>query len=219
MKKFILVGVLFICMFLIGCTTQENPECVYNEENCAEFITECPECNVTICPDYIVDCSGIGCTLIVGENGFILENINEEGITTGIFLEILEYNKTMIDLISETNEKDIAQEQRKKYITTYFIKAKQSGQTTISIGDKIMGITQNITVRIVSKKNWEGQIKCLGEGEDGLEDCCEGLVPIACAEVFGNECIYADCGHHCTKCGDKNCGLGENRCNCPEDCE
>ena len=51
MKKMILIfGVLLFGIFLMfGCTNQENTNCVYDEENCAEFITDCPEC--AVCPE------------------------------------------------------------------------------------------------------------------------------------------------------------------------
>ena len=32
-------------------------------------------------------------------------------------------------------------------------------------------------------------------------------------------CLLARGNFVCTKCGDGNCGLGENYCNCPKDCE
>ena len=67
---------------------------------------------------------------------------------------------------------------------------------------------------------------CAGEGESvpvvpGALDCCEGLSKISCAEpdsegVCPEACVGA---FICANCGDGTCGLGENKCNCPEDCE
>jgi len=65
---------------------------------------------------------------------------------------------------------------------------------------------------------------CIGEGE-GFEgdpeqhDCCAGLVPIELAAYNAGRCDYVDClCFVCTACGDGECGIGENPCNCQEDC-
>jgi len=70
------------------------------------------------------------------------------------------------------------------------------------------------------------QPACVGEGDsyavvpDHL-DCCAGLTGIGCDEPdqFGvcptNPCADA---MYCTYCGNGICGLGENKCNCPDDC-
>jgi len=77
--------------------------------------------------------------------------------------------------------------------------------------------------------------ECLPEGEGfmGLENqCCEGLEPIwdceeqpvDCTDPDGTDCGGFECScpkclcYVCTKCGDGNCGAGENKCSCPEDC-
>lgn len=69
---------------------------------------------------------------------------------------------------------------------------------------------------------------CYGEGETrptGLDDdevpaCCEGLIALSCAgpSEFGMcfDCIGTEI---CTACGDGTCGIGENDCNCPADCD
>ena len=59
---------------------------------------------------------------------------------------------------------------------------------------------------------------CILEGEQGVIGCCEGLTPVSCADVVNGECLEAYCGNRCTKCGNGECGLGENWCNCPADC-
>ena len=67
---------------------------------------------------------------------------------------------------------------------------------------------------------------CAGEGE-GFTDfdtegkCCDGLVPVP--DCFLDEtggCLCPNCPCFvCTHCGDLHCGVGENVCNCPSDCE
>lgn len=74
-------------------------------------------------------------------------------------------------------------------------------------------------------------VKCYNEGEEfnTLDNpdakCCSGLTQITSGfpeEPIGSPdtCIAPTCPCYvCTKCGDKVCGIGENWCNCPEDCE
>jgi len=67
---------------------------------------------------------------------------------------------------------------------------------------------------------------CTPEGESyavvpEAKPCCEGLTVIGCdkPDASGN-CPPACAGaSYCTKCGDGICGKGENKCNCPQDCE
>jgi hypothetical protein len=59
---------------------------------------------------------------------------------------------------------------------------------------------------------------CQKEGEWGIEGCCVGLVEAPCMEMIDGDCIEADCGHICIECGNGECGLGENYCNCSQDC-
>jgi hypothetical protein len=69
------------------------------------------------------------------------------------------------------------------------------------------------------------QEECIGEGGSvpvvpNAPKCCEGLKPISCDRP--NErgvCRYGCVGTViCANCGNGVCGLGENKCNCPEDC-
>jgi hypothetical protein len=54
----------------------------------------------------------------------------------------------------------------------------------------------------------------------GNFSCKPGLKAIADANVFENTCAYPMCDCFvCTKCGDGVCGIGENHCNCPQDCK
>ena len=81
----------------------------------------------------------------------------------------------------------------------------------------------------------EGCQDCVKEGGGymGADDlCCPGLVPVADCEEVSIPCddpTDPNCGDYqcncpkclcfvCTKCGDGNCGEGENKCNCAQDC-
>jgi len=71
-----------------------------------------------------------------------------------------------------------------------------------------------------------GEKRCYREGEDfNLFDnseakCCEGLTKINYSFNEGNTCITPTCPCYiCTKCGDGHCGIGENKCNCSQDCQ
>jgi len=59
----------------------------------------------------------------------------------------------------------------------------------------------------------EGQIRI--SGTDSPE-CCVGLTEILNSQP--PNCIELNHNTICTKCGNKTCGLGENYCNCPNDC-
>jgi hypothetical protein len=69
--------------------------------------------------------------------------------------------------------------------------------------------------------------ECIKEGEMYNEyespsaKCCDGLTPKLDTAVAsdGETCGPAECPCYvCVKCGDGECGLGENKCMCPEDC-
>lgn len=68
------------------------------------------------------------------------------------------------------------------------------------------------------------QEECVGEGEEGGEylageECCQGLQRIDNAFWTGDGCaIPTDGSFVCSKCGDGECGPGENECNCELDC-
>ena len=51
--------------------------------------------------------------------------------------------------------------------------------------------------------------------------CRPGLKAVSAAtESNDGGCGWPMCYCYvCTKCGDTKCGIGENRCNCPEDCK
>ena len=64
--------------------------------------------------------------------------------------------------------------------------------------------------------------ECIGEGETGNfgDVCCEGLKNVGnWAPMPNGECtMYRNPSFKCTNCGDGKCGLGEDYCNCREDC-
>jgi hypothetical protein len=64
----------------------------------------------------------------------------------------------------------------------------------------------------------EGAAQC--DYEDWTLECCFGLLPLSMIPVDEDgQCgIALPCGFVCTKCGDGDCGLGENHCNCEKDC-
>ena len=68
---------------------------------------------------------------------------------------------------------------------------------------------------------------CVAEGDTiavipDPPQCCPGLRAIGCTypDPDGGECLPGrrGCGNVCAHCGDDACGLGENVCNCPQDC-
>ena len=70
-------------------------------------------------------------------------------------------------------------------------------------------------------KDWP--LECIPEGGTvplipDYPDCCEGLTLIDQAIYIDGGCIPVGGQGVCTFCGDGICGLGENLCNCPEDC-
>lgn len=66
---------------------------------------------------------------------------------------------------------------------------------------------------------------CIAEGQKGSlileipDKCCEGLKQIGNSFGDGTQCATPTDGTFiCSICGDGKCGLGENKCNCPNDC-
>ena len=75
----------------------------------------------------------------------------------------------------------------------------------------------------------EGNVTaCTGEGKTygtyisptiGGAKCCEGLTSISVSKTTADGLCYTQSDSAmCTKCGNGECGLGENKCNCPKDC-
>lgn len=66
----------------------------------------------------------------------------------------------------------------------------------------------------------EGEYFKLGTGEDeNLEPACRtGLFPTVNAEESDEGCEYEEDIYVCVNCPNGECGAGENRCNCPQDC-
>lgn len=76
-------------------------------------------------------------------------------------------------------------------------------------------------------------VGCVGEGETLIgaagETCCAGLTTVACSSPLTlpdaspgtSGCLAAlfQCSVCVQKCGDGKCTLGENECNCAQDCD
>ena len=68
---------------------------------------------------------------------------------------------------------------------------------------------------------------CVAEGQavggkllDAPTKCCAGLVAVAESTPMDGGCAQAPPDVIlCIRCGDGQCGLGENHCNCPSDCK
>lgn len=64
---------------------------------------------------------------------------------------------------------------------------------------------------------------CKNEGEtvdnSKNQKCCTGLASLKVVKL-GNGTLCSDeiAGYVCAKCGNKICGIGENKCNCAQDC-
>jgi len=66
--------------------------------------------------------------------------------------------------------------------------------------------------------------ECVAEGGSsvvmpGSPSCCPDLTPISCdGPDTDGTCVVCSGASICAKCGDSDCGIGENKCNCPADC-
>jgi hypothetical protein len=80
-------------------------------------------------------------------------------------------------------------------------------------------------------KTDSGKTPCSDEGDFSdvktYRVCCMGLVSVSTSEPLdapdsdGGTCstpFNLDPTRICTRCGNGQCGTGENRCNCPADC-
>jgi len=66
-------------------------------------------------------------------------------------------------------------------------------------------------------------VTCTAEGKTnyfGTPSCCSGLTNISNATTQDSGCIATNNGAGiCAYCGNGTCGIGENKCNCPQDCD
>ncbi len=91
-------------------------------------------------------------------------------------------------------------------------------------GDVIDGDTPDGDIIIDGDiESTDGEATCVGEGGSvpvipNAPSCCEDLVAIGCDAPEGDACMPCSGVSICTYCGDLNCGVGENYCNCPADC-
>jgi len=111
-----------------------------------------------------------------------------------------------------------------------------------SIGTKSEGWYSSCTGQLIKWDNCDSNnpVSCIKEGEKGsmFDDnpnndvCCVGLgkvqdsytteegvsYPMENPYYPTKGCLLIRGNFVCTNCGDGKCGLGENKCNCPEDC-
>ena len=117
----------------------------------------------------------------------------------------------------------------KKLIFWYGIKMKN--KNTILIGILLIGIVLiSGCIKEIEKIPSKLCIEEGGRGYFGKDECCSGLTSLLRWTICDTPGDKRGCDENgcfppppdgsfiCTKCGDKICGLGENRCNCPKDC-
>ncbi len=71
------------------------------------------------------------------------------------------------------------------------------------------------------------EVTCIKEGEtfsvdehpDFIPECCNGLKSVQEYKIIDNQCEFIYDFAVCINCGNHECGPGENKCNCLEDCE
>jgi len=97
----------------------------------------------------------------------------------------------------------------------------QRGRICTGAAGEVQGM--NCIPADLASKN---QQACRGEGQDReakdlSRPCCQGLTAISSVQPLTD----GSCGYSappsvqiCTRCGDHVCGMGENRCNCAQDC-
>ena len=64
----------------------------------------------------------------------------------------------------------------------------------------------------------EGEIFSVDEHPDFIPQCCTDLESTQKYEIIDNECERSFDLAVCINCDNGECGPGENKCNCPEDC-
>ena len=56
------------------------------------------------------------------------------------------------------------------------------------------------------------------DGEKIIFECCDALLEEQAYTISMNECVAVDDVAVCISCPNDECGPGENKCNCPQDC-
>jgi len=63
------------------------------------------------------------------------------------------------------------------------------------------------------------QAACLAQGQSGSGQCCQGLTRLGAYEISqSGECVLLKMQGQCSNCGNGACDIGEDRCNCLQDC-
>jgi len=103
---------------------------------------------------------------------------------------------------------------------------EESPEEKVVCGDGVCGEGENRTVCPEDCPNLGLIPECVAEGQSITTypvalGCCEGLEQIGC-EVPQDDgrCPDEPCNGSpvCARCGNNECGKGENYCNCPQDC-
>ena len=91
----------------------------------------------------------------------------------------------------------------------------------IKCGDGVCGSGEN-KCNCPQDCGEKNRTNCAGEGENAMVyGCCPGLVRVMNSWVIDENGVCQGFNMPtaiCTKCGDRVCGKGENKCNCPSDC-
>ena len=91
------------------------------------------------------------------------------------------------------------------------------------IGEYSKSETENKILKPVNQETKscveEGEKFYLKPGEPKEKKCCNDLKTGAVYSIIEDKCIPETVAFVCVNCPNYICGLGENRCNCPEDCD
>ncbi len=189
---------------------------IYYDNSLLEFIDYRTDKDITydsfIVDDYeenmgVIEISGYSLDKVEPLSNKILASLlfDSKGVTGQTYL-------TLAHSINETKDSNVS-----LYSTKEEVSEKQERD--------ILGLVKNLTINIVNPPPSPPPTPkpCVQEGKVGFnmqEDfCCSGLEKIYTIYDPSNNCFPTDNDSFvCTKCGNGECGLGENYCNCSKDC-
>ena len=125
--------------------------------------------------------------------------------------EISSFSNTTITTVYTT----ISKTTTSTLLTTTTITSTTSSTTTSSTSST--STTSSTTTTLPEECYMEGEVFNLLDDPNAI--CCHDLTQIKYSFLIDDQCIAPSCPCFvCTKCGNGSCGIGENQCNCPEDC-